>query len=140
MLIENHGKELTTNTLNHSDQGCHYTRHKFIKILKDVNLRQSMSRVGNYWDNADRESFFAHMKNETKDKIIGCITYDEVKVIIDDWIDYYNNDRYILNLNKMPPKDFYKSVKNKKYTLSLGEGQRQREYFIKHQFCLTTQN
>ena len=40
----------------------------------------------------------------------------------------------------MPPKEFYKSVKNKKYTLSLGEGQRQREYFIKHQFCLTTQN
>ena len=83
MLIENHGKELTTNTLSHSDQGCHYTSHNFIKILKDVNLRQSMSRVGNYWDNADRESFFAHMKNETKDKIIGCITYDEVKVIID---------------------------------------------------------
>ena len=110
MLIENHGKELTTNTLNHSDQGCHYTSHNFIKILKDVNLRQSMSRVGNYWDNADRESFFAHMKNETKDKIIGCITYDEVKVIIDDWIDYYNNDRYILNLNKMPKKEFYKSV------------------------------
>ena len=97
MLIENHGKELTTNTLNHSDQGYHYASHNFIKILKDVNLRQSMSRGGNYWDNADRESFFAHMKNETKDKIIGCITYD-------DWIDYYNNDRYIWNLNKMPPK------------------------------------
>ena len=54
------------------------------------------------------------MKDEIKDKIFGCITYDEVKVIIDDWIDYYNNDRYILNLNKMPPKEFYKSVKNKK--------------------------
>lgn len=40
----------------------------------------------------------------------------------------------------MPPKKFYKSVKNKKYTFSLGEGQKQREYFIKHQFCLTTQN
>ena len=47
MLIENHGKELTTNTLNHSDQGCHYTSHNFIKILKDVNLRQSMSKGGN---------------------------------------------------------------------------------------------
>ena len=48
---------------------------------------------------ADQESFFDYMKDEIKDKIIGCITYD-------DWIDYYNNDRYILNLNKMPPKDF----------------------------------
>ena len=31
-------------------------------------------------------------------------------------------------------------LKIKKYTFSLGEGQKQREYFIKHQFCLTTQN
>ena len=38
-------------------------KHKFIKILKDVNLRQSMSRGGNYWDNADQESFFYHMKD-----------------------------------------------------------------------------
>ena len=57
------------------------------------------------------------MKDEIKDKIFGCITYNEVKVIIDDWIDYYNNDRYILNLNKMPKKEFYKSVNNKKIHL-----------------------
>ena len=82
MLIENHGKELTTNTLNHSDQGYHYTSHNFIKILKDVNLRQSMSRGGNYWDNADQESFFYHMKDEIKDKIFGCITYDAGLIII----------------------------------------------------------
>ena len=82
MLIENHGKELKTNTLNHSDQGCHYTNHNFIKVLKDVNLRQSMSRVGNCWDNAGQESFFDHMKDEIKDKIIGCITYDAGLIII----------------------------------------------------------
>ena len=63
MLIENHGKGLTTNTLNHSDQGCYYKSNNFIKILKDVNLRQSMSRGGNCWDNADQESFFDHMKD-----------------------------------------------------------------------------
>ena len=89
---------------------------------------------------ADQESFFDYMKDEIKDKILWCITYDEVKVIIDDWIDFYNNDRCIWHLNKMPPLEFYKSVKNKKNTFSLGEGQKQREYFIKHQFCLTTQN
>ena len=70
MLIENHGKELTTNTLNHSDQGYHYASHNFIKILKDVNLRQSMSRGSNCWDNTYQESFFGHMKDEIKDKIL----------------------------------------------------------------------
>ena len=82
MLIENHGKELKTDTIIHSDQGCYYTSHNFIKILKDVNLRQSMSRVGNCWDNAGQESFFDHMKDEIKDKIIGCITYDAGLIII----------------------------------------------------------
>lgn len=99
MLIENHGKELTTNTLINSDQGCYYKSNNFIKILKDVNIRQSMSRGGNCWDNAPQESFFDHMKDEIKDRIIGCITYDG-------WIDYCSNDRYMLNLNKMPPKEF----------------------------------
>ena len=70
MLIENHGKELKTDTIIHSDQGCYYTSHNFIKILKDVNLRQSMSRGGNCWDDADKESFFDYMKDEIKDKIL----------------------------------------------------------------------
>ena len=72
-----------------------------------------MYRRGNCWDNAPQKSFFGHMKVEIKDKILGCITYDEVKLIIDDWIDYYNNDRCIQHLNKMAPKEFYESVKNK---------------------------
>ena len=122
MLIENHGKELKTDTLIHSDQGCHYTSHRFIKIIDDVNLRRSMSRRGNCWDNAPQESFFGHMKDEIKEKILICTTYDEVKAIIDDWIDYYNNDRCIWHLNKMTPKEFYESVKNKNFKLPLGEG------------------
>ena len=122
MLIENHGKELKTDTLIHSDQGCHYTSHRFIKIIDDVNLRRSMSRRGNCWDNAPQESFFGHMKDEIKEKILICTTYDEVKAIIDDWIDYYNNDRCIWHLNKMTPKEFYESVKNKNFELPLGEG------------------
>lgn len=121
MLIENHGKGLKTDTLIHSDQGCHYTSHRFIKIIDDVNLRRSMSRRGNCWDNAPQESFFGHMKDEIKEKILRCTTYDEVKAIIDDWIDYYNNDRCIWHLNKMAPKEFYESVKNKNFDLPLGE-------------------
>ena len=48
-----------------------------------------MSRCGNCWDNAPQESFFGHMKYEIN--ISKCTHFEEVKVIIDDWIDYYNN-------------------------------------------------
>ena len=58
ILIANHGATLDDETLIHSDQGCHYTSKKFREIIKDYNLRQSMSRRGNCWDNAPQESFF----------------------------------------------------------------------------------
>lgn len=62
-LIDQHGISLHAETIIHSDQGCHYTSHKFINILYDNKLRQSMSRRGNCWDNAPQESFLGHMKD-----------------------------------------------------------------------------
>ena len=52
---------------DNSDQGCHYISKKFREIVKDSNLRQSMSRRGNCWDNAPQESFFGHMKDHIMD-------------------------------------------------------------------------
>lgn len=92
-LVRRHGLSLHTETIVHSDQGVHYTSYKFIQILKDTNLRQSMSRRGNCWDNAPQESFFDHMKDEIDLK--GCETFEQVKTVIDDWIDYYNRERYV---------------------------------------------
>ena len=105
-LIEKHGISLSTKTLVHSDQGCHYTSYSFIQILKDKKLRQSMSRRGNCWDNAPQESFFGHMKDEIN--LSKCRIFDDVKTIINDWIDYYNNERYQWNLAKLSPVEYYK--------------------------------
>lgn len=104
-FIKNNGIELTKETLIHSDQGCHYTRASFIQLVNDKELRQSMSRKGNCWDNAPQESFFGHMKDEID--ISGCKKYREVKVIIDDWIDYYNSERYQWQLAKLSPDEYY---------------------------------
>ena len=104
-LIKNYGIELTKETLIHSDQGCHYTSTSFIRLVNDKELRQSMSRKGNCWDNAPQESFFGHMKDEID--VSGCTKYREVKAIIDDWIDYYNNERYQWQLAKLSPNEYY---------------------------------
>lgn len=63
-LIKNHGISLSKETIIHSDQGAHYSSYSFIEIVNNYNLRQSMSRRGNCWDNAPQESFFGHMKDE----------------------------------------------------------------------------
>ena len=121
-LIEKHGISLSAQTLVHSDQGCHYTSYSFIQILKDKNLRQSMSRRGNCWDNAPQESFFGHMKDEID--VSGCKTFEEVKKIIDDWIDYYNSDRYQWDLAKLSPLEFYKYITTGEYPIKIGKSKK----------------
>ena len=107
-LVEKHGIDLSEKTLIHSDQGCHYTSYRFIEIVKNAGLRQSMSRRGNCWDNSPQESFFGHMKDELD--FTGCTRFDEVKLIIDDWMDYYNNDRYQWQLAKLSPNEYYNYI------------------------------
>ena len=118
-LIDNHGVSLHAETIVHSDQGCHYTSHKFISILYDKNLRQSMSRRGNCWDNAPQESFFGHMKDHIKAKLADCTEFAEVQSLIDDYIDYYNNHRYQWNLAKLSPNEFYRFVTTGVYPLDV---------------------
>lgn len=106
-LIQKHGAEVDDTTIIHSDQGCHYTSNAFIKKLKDEAFIQSMSRKGNCWDNAPQESFFGHMKDEVGDRISECRTFEEVKAVIDDWMDYYNHDRGQWDLLKLAPSEYY---------------------------------
>lgn len=114
-LISKHGISLSTGTIIHSDQGCHYTSCSFIQLLKDKNLRQSMSRRGNCWDNAPQESFFGHMKDEID--LSNCEKYEDVKKVIDDWMEYYNNERYQWNLAKLSPNEYYEYIKTGIYPL-----------------------
>lgn len=103
-LVKNHKKILDKNVFIHSDQGAHYTSPKFQKLLKKYSIGQSMSRRGNCWDNAPQESFFGHMKDEVDFK--SCITLKEIKSTIKDYINYYNNYRYQLGLEKLAPVQY----------------------------------
>jgi len=129
-LVENHGIELNAKTIIHSDQGAHYTCLRFIDILKNKNLRQSMSRKGNCWDNAPQESFFGHMKDEVD--FSGCKTFEEVKALIDDWMDYYNNERYQWQLAKLSPNEYYSYITSGIYPVPLKhiEAIKEKEAFL----------
>lgn len=110
-LLREHGLSLDTETWIHSDQGCHYTSMAFRELLKNAKLRQSMSRRGNCWDNAPQESFFGHMKDELAPYESTWETFQDVKERIDDWMDYYNNDRYQTILQEMSPNEYYNYLK-----------------------------
>jgi transposase InsO family protein len=116
-LVQDHGIALTTETIIHSDQGCHYTSFSFIQLVKDKELRQSMSRKGNCWDNAPQESFFGHMKDEIN--LSNAKSFNNVKHIIDNWMNYYNNDRYQWQLAKLSPNEYYEYYMTGNYPLKL---------------------
>lgn len=117
MLIQVHGISLSTETILHSDQGCHYTSISFRQLLKDKKLRQSMSRRGNCWDNAPQESFFGHMKDEIH--LERCNSFSDLKFEIDDYIDYYNNDRYQWSLAKLSPNQYATYLKTGEYPIKI---------------------
>lgn len=116
-LQSKYGAELDDTTIVHSDQGCHYTSRAFIEKLKELEFVQSMSRKGNCWDNAPQESFFGHFKDEVKDWIAQCRTFEEVQLAVDDQMDYYNNDRYQWDLLKLSPREYYDYLKTGIYPL-----------------------
>ena len=120
-LIIDHKNELSLDAkvYIHSDQGCHYTSIDFRDLVEKNGLTQSMSRKGNCWDNAPQESFFGHMKDELHDRSKTWTSIEDVRRDIDDWMDYYNNDRYQMGLMKLSPNEFYKLITTGIYPASM---------------------
>ncbi|VCX00486.1 Putative transposase (identified by ISEscan HMM) [Escherichia coli] len=92
--------------LVHSDQGSQYTSHEWQSFLKSHGLEGSMSRRGNWHDNAVAESFFQLLKRERiKKKIYG--TREEARSDIFDYIEmFYNSKRRHGSSDQMSPTEY----------------------------------
>lgn len=95
-------KEKVTAELQlHSDQGFQYTSKQYYRLTKSYNITPSMSRKGNPYDNALAENFFSILKTE-------CIhrtklqTYEDARLLIDEYIHFYNNERIQLKTKLTP--------------------------------------
>lgn len=91
-------------SLIHSDQGFHYTNPLYIQKLKDLRMIQSMSRKGNCIDNAPIESFFGHLKDDVD--YGKCKTFEELHLVIEEYMRYYNYERPQWERKKMTPVEY----------------------------------
>src|SRR5437016_4812353 len=57
-----------TEVIHHSDQGCQYTSLAFGRRCREAGVRPSMGSVGDAYDNAMCESFFATLECELLDR------------------------------------------------------------------------
>ena len=111
-------KEQASGMLLHSDAGSQYTSKLFRDAIADLDALQSMSGIGNCYDNARMESWFATLKKEKLYKInTRKMTKLEVKTVIFHYI-YYYNLRRIYSTNGGYPPEVYRQMYYEELTLA----------------------
>ena len=90
----------------HSDRGSTYASNLYQQQLVANNLRCSMSRKGECWDNAVAESFFGSLKNE-RVYHEDYKTRSEARESVFEYIEvFYNRQRRHAFLNYMTPVEY----------------------------------
>ena len=89
----------------HSDRGSQYCSHEFQDALSGWEMRSSMSRKGNCWDNAPTESFWGRLKTAS---LYGrkFATRREAMEAVLDWMAFYNHRRLHSTLGYLSPMQY----------------------------------
>lgn len=92
--------------IHHSDQGCQYTSLGFGKRCREAGVRPSMGSVGDCYDNALCESFFATLECEVLDRH-SFPTPAAAKTRLFQWLEgWYNPHRRHSALGQLSPAEF----------------------------------
>lgn len=94
-------EKITAELQLHSDQGFQYTSQAYFNLTQSYGITPSMSRRGNPYDNALAENFFSILKTECTHRV-KFAGYDEARLIISEYINFYNNYR-IQTKTKLTP-------------------------------------
>lgn len=87
-----------------SDQGVHHTARAYRDKPGELGISQPMSRKACCWDNAPIESFWGRMKEQIGDT--SQMSHEEIVTLVDDYIDYYNNERGQARLDWLTPMEY----------------------------------
>lgn len=97
----------------HSDQGSQYASVEYRRLLYIGGFRQSMSRKGNCYDNAQAESFFSRLKAELLENGIFESLEDARSEVFSYVEGYYNRIRLHSSLGYKSPIQFENELKIK---------------------------
>jgi putative transposase len=78
--------------IHHSDRGCQYTSYAFGKRCREANVMPSMGSVGDAYDNAMAESFFATLERELLDRR-RFKSQAEARMAVFEWLEGWYNPR-----------------------------------------------
>jgi putative transposase len=94
-----------TNVIHHSDHGCQYTSFAFSERCRAMNVVPSMGTVGDAYDNAMAESFFATLDRELQQRRFK--SQADAQLAIFEWIEgWYNPHRRHSSIGRISPNNF----------------------------------
>ena len=100
-----------TNVIHHSDQGTQYTSISFGRRCKQAGVRPSMGSVGDCYDNAMCESFFATLECELIDRNT-FRSHAEAKLALFEFIEgWYNPHRRHSSIDYLSPINYERRIK-----------------------------
>jgi putative transposase len=92
--------------IHHSDRGCQYTSYAFGKRCIEAGIKPSMGSVGDAYDNAMAESFFATLEREIIDRH-RFRSQVEARMAVFTWIEsWYNPHRRHSSLGYRSPMNY----------------------------------
>lgn len=93
--------------MHHSDRGCQYVEHDYVRTLDQARVQRSMSRSGNCYDNAAMESFWSTLKTESGIEDDLPPSRSRAELIVFDYIEtFYNPVRRHSSLAYLSPVAF----------------------------------
>ena len=92
--------------VHHSDQGCQYTSLAFSRRCEEAGVRPSMGSVGDCFDNAMAESFFATLECELLDRVTFRTRAEAERAIFEFIEGWYNPHRRHSALGYLSPINF----------------------------------
>jgi putative transposase len=95
--------------VHHSDQGCQYTSLAFGRRLREAGLVASMGSVGDCYDNAVTESFFATLECELLDRSRFATRAQARSAVFDYLEGFYNPRRRHSTLGYLSPAEYERS-------------------------------
>jgi transposase InsO family protein len=90
---------------HHSERGVQYAAGDYPRLLAEHGIACSMSRKGNYWDNAVVESFFHTLKVELVHPR-RYVTSDEARQDIFEWIEAFYTGNVVSTISYRSPAEF----------------------------------
>jgi transposase InsO family protein len=94
----------------HSDRGSQYTSKQFRELLKKHQVRQSVSRPRQCWDNAVVEAFWSTLKVELVHRYVWA-TRAQARQAVFEWIEaFYNRQRLHSSLGYRTPAAYEADV------------------------------